>query len=190
MKKYLILLICLFISAVYFNILQLPNKIVTGGLGGLSLIINYYFDLEPSIIIFMISTILLITGIIILGFKRVSGAIISSIVYPIFISMTKNINIPDINNLLIISIIIGILLGTTTGIVYKLGFSNGGLAILSEIIAKYTKISLPKTIFILNIIIVLIGGFSIGLERLIYATIILLINSIIISILLKNKYIK
>ena len=190
MKRYFILMMCLFISACYFNLLQFPNKIVTGGIAGLSIIINDFFNIPPANIIMFISVSLLVIGFFILGIKKVSGAIISSIIYPIFIDITKNINYLfklNISNMLVISIILGILFGITTGLVYKVGFSNGGLSILSEIISKYTRFSLSDSIFIINSIIVLIGSFSIGFEKLIYALIILIINSLIIKCILKNE---
>ena len=185
--RYLILFICLFISAIYFNMFQLPNKIVTGGLGGISIIINYYFNIEPSKIILIISLIILILGFFLLGKIKTTGAIIATFIYPTFIDITANINDYvkiDIHNLLVVSILIGILSGLSTGIVYKIGFSNGGLSIVSELISKYLKISIGLSSFIVNIIIVLLGSISIGLNILIYATIILMIHGFIINIVL------
>ena len=185
--RYLILFICLFVSAIYFNMFQLPNKIVTGGLGGISIIINYYFNIEPSKIILIISLIILILGFFLLGKIKTTGAIIATFIYPTFIDITANINDYvkiNIHNLLVVSILIGILSGLSTGIVYKIGFSNGGLSIVSELISKYLKISIGLSSFIVNIIIVLLGSISIGLNILIYATIILMIHGFIINIVL------
>ena len=190
LKRYLILIISLFVSAVYFNMFQFPNKIITGGIAGISIIINYYFGIEPSRLILLISIILLIIGTISFGISKISGAIIATIIYPIFISLTSNIGnyIPiKISNMIIICLIVGILSGLTTGIVYKVGFSNGGFAIVSELISKYLKISLSVSSFIVNFSIVLIGGVSIGIEMIFYSAIILYIHSTIISKMLKKK---
>jgi len=190
LKRYLILIICLFISSIYFNLFQLPNKIVTGGSAGVSIIINYWFGIEPSKIIFLISILLLLLDLIILGKYKASGAIIATIIYPMFIDITTNINNYikiNLTNMLIISMIIGIFSGVTTAIVYKIGFSNGGFSILCELISKYFKIPLSFSSFIVNIIIVLLGGFSIGLEMIIYSTIILSIHSIIIKLIFETK---
>lgn len=188
--RYLILSVCLFISAVYFNLFQLPNKIVTGGLGGISIIINYYFGIEPSKIIFFISITVLILGFFLLGKLKTTGAIIATFIYPFFVDITSEINnyiSLNISNLIIISIIIGILSGLTTGIVYRIGFSNGGLSIVSELISKYFKISLGLSSFIVNITIVILGSISIGLRVIIQASIILMIHGFIINILLKKR---
>ena len=190
LKKYIILIICLFISAIYFNIFQFPNKIVTGGLAGISIIINYWLNVEPSRIILIISLITLLLGFFLLGKLKATGAIIATIIYPFFIDITSNINNYfkiNISNMLLVSVIIGLLSGITTGIVYRLGFSNGGFSIVSELISKYTKISLGLSSFIVNMIIVALGIFSIGLNVLIYATIILIIHSFIIDKILSKK---
>ena len=190
LTKYLILVICLFTSSCYFNLFQLPNKIVTGGSAGVSIIINYWFKLEPSKIILLISIILLIIDYIFLGLYKTFSALLSTLIYPFFIKLTSNINTyinPNISNILIICIIIGIFSGITTGIVYKIGFNNGGFSIISELIFKYKKIPLSISTFIVNIIIIILGAFSLGIKMLLYSVIILAINSIIIKIILNEK---
>ena len=92
LKRYIILLVCILISALYFNILQFPNKIVTGGLAGIAIVINYWFNIEPSVIIFFISIITLILGFFLLGKLKTTGAIIATIIYPLFIKLTSTIN--------------------------------------------------------------------------------------------------
>ena len=193
-KRYVILIISLFISALYFNLLQLPTQIVTGGSTGISIILKYFFDFNPSTVVFLISIILLIVGTFFLGFENTSGALVSNIVYPIFIEITSSIGdylVIDFSDKILISIFIGILSGITTGLVYKVGFSNGGIAIISEIISKYKKIPISTVSFITNMMIVFIGGLSFGWNMVMYAAIILYIYSVVLDRVLigvsKNK---
>ncbi len=193
-RRYLMLILSLFISAIYFNLLQLPSQIVTGGSSGVAIILNSYFQIEPSKIIFIISAILLLVGFLFLGFEKTSGAVVSTIVYPIFVDLTADIGtyLPiDLSDKILISIFIGILSGVTTGMVYKVGFSNGGFSIISEIISKYKKISISSISFVINLIIVVIGGASFGWTMVMYAVIILYIYSIVLDRVLigvsKNK---
>lgn len=193
-RRYLILIISLFISACYFNLLQLPSQIVTGGSTGVSIILNSYFEIEPSKIIFAISIVLLLVGFIFLGVEKSSGAVVSTIVCPFFVELTSNIGnyiSVDLSDKILISIFLGILSGVTTGMVYKVGFSNGGFSIISEIISKYRKISISSISFVINLIIVLIGGASFGWTMVMYAIIVLYIYSIVLDRVLigvsKNK---
>ena len=193
-RRYLILIISLLISACYFNLLQLPSQIVTGGSAGVSIILNSYFGLDPSAIIFIISVVLLLIGFIFLGTEKASGAVVSAIVYPIFVKMTANISTyitVDLSDKILISIFLGVLSGVTTGMVYKVGFSNGGFSIISEIVSKYMKIPISSTSFVINLIIVMMGGASFGWTMVMYAIIVLYIYSIILDRVLigvsKNK---
>lgn len=183
-RRYIILIISLFISACYFNLLQLPSEIVTGGTSGVSIILNSYFDIEPSQIIFILSLALLFVGFIFLGLEKTSGAIVSTIIYPIFVDLTANIGtyLPvDLSDKILISIFLGVLSGITTGMVYKVGFSNGGFSIISEIISKYKKIQISSISFVINFIIVIIGGASFGWTMVMYAVIVLYIYSIVLD---------
>lgn len=193
-RRYLLLIISLFISACYFNLLQLPSQIVTGGSSGVSIILNYYFKLDPSTVIFIISSLLLIVGFIFLGFEKTSGALVTTFIYPIFVNLTSNISeyiVVDLSDKILISIFIGLLAGLTTGMVYKAGFSNGGFSIISEIISERKKIPISNISFIINFIIVAVGGVSFGWTMVMYAVIILYINSIVLDRVLigisKNK---
>lgn len=193
-RRYALLILSLFISACYFNLLQLPTQIVTGGSSGVSIILNYYFKWNPSQVIFIISSILLIAGFIFLGFEKTSGALVTTIIYPIFVNLTSNISnyiSVDLSDKILISIFIGLLAGITTGMVYKAGFSNGGFSIISEIISERKKIPISNISFVINFIIVAFGGVSFGWTMVMYAVIILYINSIILDRVLigvsKNK---
>lgn len=193
-RRYAILIASLFLSACYFNLLQLPTQIVTGGSSGVSIILKHYFNLNPSIVIFIISAVLLIIGAVFLGIEKTSGAIVSTIVYPFFVELTSDIGnfvTVDLSDKILISIFIGVLSGITTGLVYKVGFSNGGISIISEIIAKYRKIPISGVSFTTNMIIVFFGGAAFGWNMVMYAAIILYIYSLVLDRVLigisKNK---
>ena len=64
---------------------------------------------------------------------------------------------------------------------YKVGFSNGGLNIISQIVYKYFHISLAKTTMIINFIVVLIGGVYFGFNMMLYAFIIIYISGFVID---------
>lgn len=178
------LIICLFLSACLFNIFILPNNLVIGGTNGIAIITNYLYGIPPSIIILLISILLLILSFIFLGTEITSGSIIATLIYPIFVSITAPIsNYVNINttDLLVTSIFIGVISGVINGLIYKTGFSNGGLPIVSQILYKKHRISISKTSFMMNSVIVILGSIFFGLNNLMYALIILYINSIMID---------
>lgn len=182
--KYILLIITLLISAIIFNVLLLPLEIVAGGTNGLSIITKHLFNIDPSLFMIIIYGILCLLSLIFLGKKETSFAIVSMIVYPLFVKLTADLNIYlNINyeDPLMLCLFYGIIGGICTGLVFKLGFNQGGISIISQILNKYYHLSISKTQFILNFIIVIIGGYIFGVINVMYAIIILYVNSLIID---------
>ena len=183
-KRYIMLLISLLISAILFNLLIVPTNIVFGGVNGISIILKNLYNFTPSIVILIISLILLLFSFMYLGFERTSGSIVSAFLYPFLVQITSKISMYiniSVDDLLLISIIIGVVGGVANGIMYKTGFSNCGLPIISQILYKEFKIPISKSSLIINSIIVIIGGLFFGFTMVMYALIILYINSYILE---------
>lgn len=184
LKRYIMLIISLFISALTFNLLILKINVVCGGLNGIAILLKNIYDFSPSIVIFISSIILLLFSFMYLGVESSSGSIVSAFVYPAFVAITAklslyiNINIDD---LLLISIFIGVITGFANGLMYKTGFSNGGLPIISQILYKEFNIPISKSSLVINGTIVAIGGLFFGFTNVMYAFIILYINSFMLD---------
>lgn len=182
--RYTILTVSLFISAILFNLFLLPSKIVSGGTSGISIITTHLFEWSPSVVVLIISIVLLVISFFFLGKEETAGALVATFVYPLFIDMTASVGDYvkiDMNDLVLISIVVGLIGGLTSGLIYKTGFNSGGLNIVSKVLFKYFKISISQSTFIMNTIIVVIGGFYFGWTQVMYAIIILYINSLMID---------
>lgn len=183
-RRYILLIIALFLSACVFNLLLLPTKLVTGGVGGITIITKYLYGWSPAVLTLLLSVTLLVLSFFYLGFEKTSGSIVATLVYPLFVQLTEGIGnyiTMDMSDLLLISIFIGAISGVLNGIIFKIGFSNGGLQIISQILFKYFNIPVSESSFVINMIIVLIGAFFFGFTIVMYAMIILFIMSLLID---------
>lgn len=175
-----IFLIGLCLGAISFNVFYAPYNIVSGGLGGLSIIYNYMFNVDESTFILITSLLFLIVSYIFLGKELTLKSVAGSILYPIFIKGTsflpQIINFQDTSTLLLV-IYGGALSGLSLGLIMKTGFTNGGTHILFQLMHKYLKISTGTASSIVNGIIILIGTKTFGLTNTIYAIVALLICS-------------
>ena len=189
-KSYIILLLCLFLASLNFNLILKELNLVTGGTQGLAILLNYLVDLKPSLIIFLINTITLIISIFFLPVKNTSGALVSSLIYPLFIKLTSYIHpIPFLQDYKLIFVILsGIIFGITSGFIYKYNFSSGGLTIINLLIHKYFHIKISIINFIINSIIILFGYFYFGITKTLFSILVIIIGSIIINIILGFKY--
>lgn len=188
-KKHIIvrtimIIVSLFISSLAYNLFLLPTNLVAGGANGISIIIKHVYKIDPSITIFIVLVICNILSFIFLGKERTIGTLLATILYPIFVEITSiftNKITIDTTDLFLVVIFTGILTGLASGLMYKTGYSNGGLPVISQILYKYYKIPIAKSNLVLNSIVVVIGGIYFGWTMVMYAIILLYINSIIID---------
>lgn len=181
-KRFLLFTFSLFISACSFNLLERPAQIVTGGSTGISIITEFLFNMKPSDTVLTISICSVILSVIFLDKQQTIGALISTILFPFFVNLTTNITnyvTVDMSDLLLVSIFIGVISGFVNGLVYKSGFSSGGLSVIAHILYRYFKISRTTTSFVTNGILVFLGGFLFGWPKAMYAIIILYLYSIV-----------
>lgn len=185
-KRVVTLLISLLILAFVYNILLLPTGLVAGGINGIAIITNYVYEIDSSIMIFLISAVCLLFSLMYLGIERTTGSVLATFIYPILIKITsliiKSINISiNYEDMFLIIIFAGVIGGIANGFIYKTGFSNGGLPIISQILYKYYKIPIVKSNMIINSIIILIGSIFFGWSMMMYAIILVFINNIMID---------
>ena len=117
-----------------------PNGIIMGGATGIGLTISHYFPVNLSLIILAINAVLFVLGAVFLGKKFALTTIISSFIYPIFLSMVQSI--PGIdkvteNNAMLAALYGGVLLGIGIGLVVRVGASTGGTDILALVLHKW-----------------------------------------------------
>lgn len=181
LKRYFQFVFGLLLVAISFNLFLSPNNIVAGGVSGVSLITKHFFGLDPSIFILIASVILLILSFILLGKEKTMGSILGSLLFPIFVKLTSNIDVYldiDNTNLLLSAIFGGVIQGFGAGLIFKAGFTTGGTDIINQIISKYAKVSLGTSMLMSDGLIVLSGIFVFGITKLMYALIVLYIITI------------
>ena len=188
-NKYRVLLFSLsiLIAAINFNLLLKPISLVSGGSGGLSLVLQNFLDISTSHLIAIIYVIMAILAIIFLDKKTVASIILASILYPVCTYLTDDITsiiYLNYSDVLLICIISGFISGITNGIAFRFGYASGGLGVLAPIISKYLKTSISTVNFLVNTIIVLMGAYFYGFNMVIYAVVLLYISSYISNLII------
>lgn len=172
LKRYSFLVIGCFLLAFAFNVFFKPNNLVTGGVSGLSIVINKLFGISTSSFIVISYVLLLVLSYILLGKSVTKYSIIGSILYPAFVYITKNVGTLiqfDVDNMLLIAVFGALINGIGAGLTFKYGFSTGGSDILAQIISKYFKIPMGVSLRVINLIIVIGAGFFLAPKGALYA---------------------
>lgn len=168
------------IVALAFNLLVLPSKIVYG-MNGVGVMLNSIYGIDPSIVILIGSSILLILSYFTLGKMKTINSILGTLSVPILIKLTENINhyvVINQDDALLIVLMGAVLTGFGLGLVFKSGFSTGGTDILNQIVSKYFKMSLGNAMFFTDGLIIVCGIFVFGWTNFMYSILSLYIISI------------
>ncbi len=171
------------VSTVCFVI---PNKILVGGTAGLAVILNAFFGFQEELTIKILVYVLFMIGTIILGKAFALKTLISTICYPILLSLVSYlytllpIGLFQVDSF-IASLCSGALIGLGIGLVYRKNGSTGGMDIIPLIIHKYTHLSLSGLVLMVDGMTVLFGAIANGIEAAIYGIISVWICSYIIN---------
>lgn len=179
-KELIEFIIGCFLVALAFNLFMSPNNLVAGGISGFSLVLKYFFGLNPSIIISISNIFLIILSFLLLGKDKTKMSILGSILFPIFVSLTEHLSTYisfKESEMILIAIFGGVLQGLGAGLIFRAGYSTGGTDILNMIVSKIFKISLGNSMFFTDGTIILIGAFVFGFNHLMYSLIILYLIS-------------
>lgn len=159
-----------FILAVGVTCFILPNNVLTGGLAGIAVAIGPLLHIEETLLINGLTIILFIIGAFVLGKRFAMKTVLSTIIYPLMISFLSWLIEANgwVDSFLmdkyLATIYGGALMGFGVGLVFKTGASTGGMDIPPLIINKYTHISLPVLITIIDALTVLLGLSIHGLQ--------------------------
>lgn len=184
--RLLISALAMFLLALNYNVFLVHNNLVIGGTSGLAIILNHLFGISLSLMIFLFNVVLIIISYLTLGREQTRRTIIGSLLYPLFVELTiplANYLIPYTNfeNILLTILVSGLIYGFTTGVIYKTGYTTGGADIVMQIVNKYLHIPTGKASLFVNGIIVGAAGLIFGIPKMLYAIIIIVINTILVD---------
>ena len=167
------------VSSVYFVI---PMKIINGGVAGIAVIINKFIPLSETTIIYILVGGLFIIGWIFLGHRFAIGTGISTVVYPVFVSLLSLFPRDLAISRELGAIYAGLLVGVGIGLIFRTGASSGGSDVFVLLINKYLHIEMGTAELIADGILAALGVVAYGIE-----TVLLGILSVIVCSLTVDK---
>ncbi|SFL89912.1 Uncharacterized membrane-anchored protein YitT, contains DUF161 and DUF2179 domains [Paenibacillus sp. 1_12] len=179
--EYGLLLLGSMVIAAGFNMFLSPNQVASGGVSGISIIVQSVFGFEPAVTQWVLNVPLVILGTFLLGRHHGVKTVIGAFLLPLIILLTRHL--PALtDNLLLASIYGGIMLGIGVGLVFRGKGSTGGLDLAAQIVHKYTGLSLGLAMAMLDGLVILTAGIVLSPEKALYALIGLFVTSKTINI--------
>ncbi|GIO97504.1 UPF0750 membrane protein YpjC [Paenibacillus lautus] len=185
-------------SAIYaFGLLYfiIPNELMEGGVTGITVLLNYAFNISPSISTMALNIPLFLVGMKILG-KRQSiytGLGIASLtlflwLFEALIDRGYVVPFQTEQDYILAALYAGVTLGAGLGIVFRFGGTTGGSDIIARIINRKFGFSMGQIILSLDILIIGLSLFFIPLERILYTLVAVFIASKVIDFIQEGAY--
>lgn len=184
-KNLIILTVGTIIAALGYSLFQVPYNLAAGGIGGISIIINYFTGWPIGTMVLIMNIPLLILGYFYLGrwtfvFRTMLAVFIFSVATDLFLAympgwLPKS---PLTDDVLLSAVYGGLVGGVGGGLVYRAGSTIGGTGIIGRIIQQKTGIPLSQIYLYTDGVIVLTAGAVFGWEIALYALLTLFLGGI------------
>lgn len=197
----LIMLIGTFIAAMALDIFLIPYKIASGGASSVGLIVNYLTSgmIPVGVTIILVNIPLFFLGYKNMGLSYLLKSILGTLLYSLFIDFlmplaeyfsekTFGIDPGKGPDMLLYSIIGGLLLGIGLGLIIRSGSSTGGSDIAAQLLHKaFPQLTTGSHLVLVDAVIVLAAGLVFGnMIYSLYATVSLVVSSKVIDIVIEG----
>ncbi|GAA0723276.1 YitT family protein [Clostridium malenominatum] len=187
-KNIFFIIIGTLFSAIGINLFIANANLLSGGVSGIALILEYLFNIPSGYFVLALNIPLFA-----LSYKKMDrrftlysmiGATSLSIMLLLTIKLKGFINLRDP---LLMCIYGGVLNGLGVGIAFNNNGSSGGLDIIASVIKKkYENFDIGKITFSVNCVIVTIGAFIFSIESALYTLVSMYITAYVIDKVIKG----
>ncbi|MGX7203295.1 hypothetical protein BCR22_12995 [Enterococcus plantarum] len=175
LKKFAVIFVTGILVGISLNFFLIPAKVFSAGMNGVAQIIatllytHLGITIDTGLFILLLNIPIFVLGFMRLGkestiysFLNVAWVSLTTILIPIEVITT---------NPLMNAIAGGVLIGIGAGLSLKMGFTTGGMDVISLVLSKTTGKTVGNYMFMLNGIIVAIAGFVFDWESALYTII-------------------
>ena len=147
------------IYAVGFQFFMYPNDIVTGGVTGIAMIINYLTRLPVGVLTIVMNIPLFLFSWKKFGLRFILLSLLSMVLCSVFVDLLAILPVSITQEPMLGAIYGGIIHGLGMGIVFQTGATTGGMDIIAKFLRRhYQHINIGTIILLLDIAV--IGAFA------------------------------
>lgn len=190
LREFLLVNIGLIFTAIGIVLFKAPNGFATGGVSGISIILNKYFPGQNvGLIMLVINIILDIFGFIMLGKDFGVKTVYSSFALSFFVWLGQKLialHKPLTGDAMLELMFAIALPAIGSAIVFNQNASTGGTDIVAKILTKHTHLHVGKTLLLADFIIAASALFTLGVRQGMYSILGLVLKGFIIDIVIES----
>ncbi|NLY67025.1 MAG: YitT family protein [Tissierellia bacterium] len=175
-KEFLIKLLFIIIGNLFcsiaFNVFFIPNKLLSGGIGGLGIIIQYLTGIPTGISVFFLNIPIFLIGSRLIDREFAFYAFISMLIYSSILTITRELGSYFIvDDIILAAVFGGVFNGIGMGLMFRNRTSQGGFDILAAILKRKYNINIGTGLMMANTVIITLSSFLFGYRSAMYTLI-------------------
>lgn len=167
-KKYVLLFLGSLLTAVGLELFLVPNRIIDGGIIGISILLSHVTHFPLSIFVVTLNLPFLYIGYSHIGKTFAISTLFSVVSLAYWISYFQPI--PELtNDSFLAAVFGGIIVGLGVGLIIRCGGSLDGTEIIAIILDKRTGFSVGEIVMFINLFILASAGFVFSWDKAMYS---------------------
>ena len=186
-ERYLLFSVGILVTAIGTYFFKFPNNFSTGGVSGLSLILGRLIPSEvftPSVLMFIINTVLLGVGFVFIGREFAFSTVYCSMLLSVLMTVLEKLFpiAAPLTTQPFLELCFAVLLPAFgSAILFHLGGSSGGTDIIAMILRKYTSMNIGSALMVADSLITVAALIFFGVEAGLYSILGLLMKSTLVD---------
>lgn len=165
---YMFMTIGILLAALALEVFLIPNRIIDGGITGISIILSFLTNINLSIFIVIINIPFLLLGFKHLGKNFLIQSSVAMVLFSLLLEAFKQVDVVT-SDILLATVFGGLLLGIGVGFVIRYGACLDGVETIAILINKKTSFSVGQVILLVNLVIYMVAGILFGWDRALYS---------------------
>ncbi|WBF52883.1 YitT family protein [Macrococcoides canis] len=170
LKRFMFITIGAILMAIALELFLVPNKLLDGGIVGISIMMSHFLKLPIGLFIFILNI-----PFFYLGYKQIGKTFALSTLYGIGVLSIGTALLHPVpafaDEKFLVTIFGGVILGLGVGLVIRYGGSLDGTEILAILINNKTPFSVGEIVMVINFFIYTVAGFVFTWESAMYSVI-------------------
>nr|WP_300002126.1 YitT family protein [Tissierella sp.] len=168
-KRLLFIFLANILCTLAFNGFLVPAKLLSGGVGGLAIMIQYLTGISSGIIVFVINIPIFLVGAKMVDKDFAIYGFISMIMFSILLTLTDGIaKYILIEDVVLRAIFGGVINGAGMGLLFRNRSSQGGLDIVAAVLKRKYNMNIGSALMMLNSVIIAMASILFGLDKGLY----------------------
>lgn len=177
-RRIVFILLGSLISALAINMFIIPHNLISGGVGGIAIIIQYLSGIPSGVFILIFNIPIFIIGLKEVDRDFIIFSLIGTLSLSGFLIATGSVSkLFKLDDVLLSSVYGGVMSGIGLGIAFKNRGSQGGTDILAVVFKRRMGINIATVSLAMNILVVAVGAFISNVETALYTLVSMYITS-------------